>query len=188
MIKINHFEAKQMEELTAKRQWQLEKELKQLQARRRRLKTLIDHNDHGAQNWVIEISEDLLEPRREGDIKWKKLVMEVFESYQIPMSSELVCYKLWLHFPQVPFDKRAVLQNVSSALSSLEGRDGQLFRTKERGRKGYVYGLKHFFDFDFNLKSSYLRQYRREEGESEGLKTEVTEQTNDNQSPEMVAK
>jgi hypothetical protein len=166
--KVNHIDAKSLDENYAKVEWELTKKLKSIQASRRLVKKAITMNDEGEKAWIIELPLEALPQRLTHEkVNWKKLVMEMFERYQIPMSTELMCSKLWLHCPQVPFEKRSVAQNVSAALSVLEGKDRKLFRAKESGKKGFIYGLKHFFDLQLNLKPYYLAQYRREEGEME---------------------
>jgi hypothetical protein len=167
-IKVNHVDAKKLERKLGKEEWQLTKRLRELHARKRVISKIIADNDEGGQSWIVEMPIEALETRRNGTkVNWKKLVCEMFELYQIPMSTELMCHKLWFHYPEVGFDKKTVMQNVSAALSVLESRDQKLFRTRYKEKKGFVYGEKHFFDFDLNLKPYYFQQWKREEGESE---------------------
>jgi hypothetical protein len=167
-IKVNHADAKKLEDKLGKEEWQLTKQLRQLQARKRLVSKIIADNDEGGQSWIIEMPVEALETRKnDTKVNWKKLVCEMFELYQIPMSTELMCHKLWLHYPEVGFDRRAVMQNVSAALSALESRDQKLFRTSYKEKKGFIYGQKHFFDFDLRLKPYYFQQWKREEGEPE---------------------
>ena len=170
-IKINYFDAMKEDERLGKEEWELIKMLRAVQARRRIVKKVIAENDEGGKSWIVELPAEALPPRSKGNksVNWKKLVLQMFDLYKIPMSTELMCNKLWLYFPEVPLDRRSVMQNVSAALSALEAKDQKLFRTRNREKKGFIYGLKHFFDFNMNIKPHYRKQWKREEGEDETL-------------------
>lgn len=170
-IKVNYVDVENENEKLGKEEWQLTKRLGQLQARRRLLKKVLNQNEEGQKKWIVEVPQEALPHRNENKkrIDWKKHVLEMFQKYDLPMSTELLCNKIWLHFPEVPLNRRVVIQNVSSALSALQGSDQKLFRTRIKTKKGFIYGLKHFFNFDLELKPKHLIDWMREEGEEEDL-------------------
>ena len=124
-IKINHIDAQNEDKRLGQEEWRLKKKLKEVQARRRIVQKAILENEEGEKSWIIELPITALPMRKaaKGKVNWKKLVWETFERYKIPMSTELMCHKLWLHYQEVGFDKRIVMQNVSAALSALETKD-----------------------------------------------------------------
>lgn len=165
-VRINHLEVQELLRASNQHLWVLQKELKREAARGRKLQRLLEENDQGAQSWVLDVPRELLPARKltARKINWKGLVLEVLELYDMPMTTDLLYQKLVLRYDFVPMDRVYVVRNVSAALHYLEARDEKLFRQKEEGRKGFVYGLKHHFGLDLKLKPYYLGRLRLEEG------------------------
>jgi len=167
IIKCNQKEVKDLEQRWREDEKRLEKELKAIRAKRRLIKRELEKNVD-EESGIITLPTEALADRKDNQektINWKRLVWQMFETYKIPMTSELLYHKLLLNCDEVPLDRKFVIRNISAALHYLEGKDQKLFRSKNSGKKGFVYGLKHFFDFNFNLKPDYLKRYRMEEGE-----------------------
>lgn len=170
-FKCNYIDAKDQREILSRKEWALEKELASVRAKKRIVEKIINQNDKDEKNWILEIPLNIL-PERKGDgkrLNWKEMVWRMFELYKIPMSSEMLSHKLFFHYETIPFDKKLVIRNISAALHYLETKDQKLFRNKVPGKKGYIYGYKHFFDFNFTLKPEYYQKYQQEEGKE--LKT-----------------
>jgi hypothetical protein len=131
---------------------------------------VIEANENGAQSWIIDLPMDVLYREGVTKVNWKQAVIELIKKYDMPMSSELLTYKLLLHYNNAPLDKKFVLKNISAALHYLESVDGQLLRMKDENRRGYVYGFKHFFDLiSLKLKPKYFDRYQKELGYDENV-------------------
>lgn len=166
-LHCNFLEAKQIADQKQKAVKNLEHQLSQAKNLLKRIDYLIQDHEENSREWIVKIPVDIVvRNERTGAkrINWKKIIMELIEKYNMPMSSDLLYNKVLLNYDEVPTNRHFVLKNISAALHYLSMFDDKLFRTKEKGKKEFIYGLKHFFDFKGNLKQNYLSDYKRESG------------------------
>jgi hypothetical protein len=149
-LHCNFLEAKKIAEKQQKIVRDLERKLTNAKVVLKRIDHLINEHEERNREWIVYIPVDLInrnEPSASKRINWKKIVMEIIEKYNIPMSSDLLYNKIMISYDNVPANRNFVIKNISAALHYLSVSDNKLFRTKEKGKKEFIYGLKHFLTF-----------------------------------------
>src|SRR5215218_3499778 len=132
-IKCNHIEAVNYAGKLKRDEKDTEHKLSVIKGSLRKLNGLIKNNDDGKRSWVIDLPVEILLRKSAPDgvkktINWKKLVMEMINKYNMPMSSDLLYHKLIMNYEDIPVNRHFVIKNISAALHYLEAMDDKLFR------------------------------------------------------------
>jgi hypothetical protein len=166
-ITANHIEVISKRDRLEQRRNSLKRELESTEKNLQTLNVIIKKNDSLKQSWIVQVPIKVFQGTEDKTkaLNWKKVVIELITRYDIPMNAELLYHKILMNYDELVPERRFVIKNISSALSSLEMTDKKLKRCKDANTRGYIYGLPSFFDSTGNLRSKYLNRYKHEHGE-----------------------
>jgi hypothetical protein len=169
-LKYNFVELIKLRDTVKQKHSEAETYTKLLKERLTSLNKIIKQNEEGHQNWIVFLPHamtkgmsvlEVLEKTKTDKPKWKNIALEVFETFNIPMTSDLMYSKAAQIFEDLPTDKANSIKALSTALIYLFQK-GDVFREKVNGSREFIYAKKEHFDFNGKLKLESFQTFKLE--------------------------